>query len=111
MATVLKQLGQLTPANTTAASLYSPAASTETLVKSIVICNTSSGAVTYRVFHDDDGTTYNTTTALYYDVSLAANTSIVLEFNLVMDDSTGNLAIRTSVADDLTFTCYGAEIT
>ena len=111
MATVLKQLGQLTPANTTAASLYSPAASTETLIKSIVICNTSSGAVTYRVFHDDDGTTYDTTTALYYDVSLAANTSIVLEFNLVMNDSTGNLAIRTSVADDLTFTCYGAEIT
>ena len=112
MATVLKQLGQLTPSNTTAVSLYSPAASTETIVKSIVICNTDpDAAITYRIFHDDDGTTYDTTTALYYDVSLAANTSIVLEFSLMMNDSAGNLAVRTSQADDLTFTCYGAEIT
>ena len=111
MATVLKQLGQLMPTNTTAASLYSPGASTQTLIKSIVVCNTSAGAVTYRIFHDDNGTTYDTTTALYYDVSLAGNTSIILSLNLVMDDSTGNLAVRTSSANDLTFTCYGAEIT
>jgi len=111
MATTLKQLGQLMPTNTTAASIYSPGASTQTLIKSIVVCNTSAGAVTYRIFHDDNGTTYDTTTALYYDVSLAANTSIILSLNLVMDDSTGNLAVRTSSANDLTFTCYGAEIT
>lgn len=111
MATTLKQLGQLMPTNTTAASLYSPGASTQTLIKSIVVCNTSAGAVTYRIFHDDNGTTYNTTTALYYDVSLAANTSIILSLNLAMNDSTGNLAVRTSSANDLTFTCYGAEIT
>ena len=111
MATTLKQLGQLMPTNTTAASLYSPGASTQTLIKSIVVCNTSAGAVTYRIFHDDNGTTYNTTTALYYDVSLAANTSIILSLNLVMNDATGNLSVRTSSANDLTFTCYGAEIT
>ena len=111
MATTLKQLGQLMPTNTTAASIYSPGASTQTLIKSIVVCNTSAGAVTYRIFHDDNGTTYDTTTALYYDVSLAGNTSIILSLNLVMDDSTGNLAVRTSSANDLTFTCYGAEIT
>ena len=111
MATTLKQLGQLMPTNTTAASIYSPGASTQTLIKSIVVCNTSAGAVTYRIFHDDNGTTYDTTTALYYDVSLAGNTSIILSLNIVMDDSTGNLAVRTSSANDLTFTCYGAEIT
>jgi hypothetical protein len=111
MATTLKQLGQLMPTNTTAASLYSPGASTQTLIKSIVVCNTSGDPVAYRVFHDDNGTTYDTTTALYYDVALAGNTTIVLEFNLAMNDSTGNLAVRTDRANNITFTCYGAEIT
>lgn len=111
MAQNFKQLGQLRPANTTAASLYSPAASTETIIKSIVIANTTAGAALYRVFHDDDGTTYDETTALFWDVSLAADTSIVLEFNLMMDDSTGNLAVRTDTNDALTFTAYGSEVT
>ena len=34
-----KQLGQLRPADTIAASIYSPAASTTTVVKNIIICN------------------------------------------------------------------------
>ena len=86
MATTLKQLGQLRPANTTAASLYSPGANTETIVKSILVCNTTGGAVTYRIFHDDDGTTYDENTALFWEMSLAANSTDVLEVDLSMND-------------------------
>lgn len=111
MATVLKQLGQLTPANTTAASLYSPAANTETIIKSIIICNTGNTSNKYRIFHDAAGTTYDESTALFWDIQLNKESTEILEFNLAMNGSTGNLAIRTDSADDLTFTCYGAEIT
>jgi hypothetical protein len=104
-------LGQLRPANTTAASVYSPAASTEAQITAITVCNTSGAAATMRIFLDDNGTTYDQTTALYYDVPVAADdtVSIFFERGIFMNDATGNLAVRTSVADALTFTVWGLE--
>ena len=109
MTTTLKQLGQLRPANTTAASLYSPGASVDAVVKSIVICNTSGAAAKARVFHDDNGSTYNETTALAWDINILADATVVLELFVAMDDDTGNLAVRTDTNDALTFTAYGSE--
>ena len=112
MANTFKQLGQLRPANTTAASIYSPASSTETIVKSIIICNTSGVDATCRVFHDDDGTTYDETTALQWDVTVTADSSsLTVEVNLCMNNSSGNLAVRSGTANALTFTVYGMEQT
>jgi len=111
MAQNWKQLGQLRPANTTAASLYSPAAATETLVKSIIVANTTALAAAYRIFNDDNGTTFDETTALFWDITLAANSTHTIEINLMMDDSTGNLAVRTDTANAINFTCYGSEVT
>ena len=106
-----KQLGQLRPANTTAASLYSPGANTKTEVTHIVVVETSGNADSFRIFHDEDGTTYDETTALFFDEALAANTTrlIVFERGLWMRDSTGNLGVRTATANRLTFTAYGVE--
>jgi len=111
MSTTLKQLAQSRPSDTNAVSIYSPGADTESIIKSIVVCNTTGLAVTYRIFHDDDGTTYDESTALFFDVSLAANSTDTLELNLTMNDSSGNIAVRTGTANGLTFTVYGAEIT
>lgn len=112
MAIVGSQLGQLRPANTTAASVYSPAAATETQITTVVVCNTSGAAATFRIFQDDNGTTYDETTALYWDVTIAANDSVTFtDLKLFMNDSTGNLGVRTSVADALTFTVSGLEKT
>lgn len=105
-----KPLGQLEPADTNAASLYSPgAAITRTIVRQIVVCNTDSSARTYRIYYDNDGSTYSTATALFYDVSLAANTTDVINCFIIMDDSSGNLAVRSSSASTLTFTAFGIE--
>ncbi|MBL4654153.1 MAG: hypothetical protein JKY53_15015 [Flavobacteriales bacterium] len=111
MATTLKQLGQLRPTNTTAATIYSPGANTETIVKSIVVCNTTASAVKYRIFWDDNGTTYDETTALYFDVNLPGNTTDTHELNITMNDSTGNIAVRTDTNNAINFTCSGVEIT
>ncbi|KKL05587.1 hypothetical protein LCGC14_2604560, partial [marine sediment metagenome] len=54
-----KQLGQLRPANTTAASIYSPAAGVIAEIHTIFIANNTNGAIAARLFHDDDGTTYD----------------------------------------------------
>ena len=106
-----KQLGQLRPANTTAASLYSPGAGVTAVIKSIVICNTTASAADFRIFLDDDGTTYDETTAHYFDVPIAANTTIQIDTFWAMNNSAGNLAVRTDTNDALTFTAYGVEIT
>jgi len=112
MATIThKQLGQTRPASTTAASVYSPAASTQAIIKTIVIAETLGGAAAYSVFFDDDGTTYDETTAIAFGVAIAANTTVTLSGFYAMNDSTGNLAVKTDTNDALTFTVFGAEIT
>ena len=83
MATKLKQLGQIRPANTTAVSLYSPGADTQTIIKSIIVCNTSGSSATFRIFVDDNGTTYDQATALFYDVALAANNTLQIVANIL----------------------------
>lgn len=105
------QLGQLRPSSTTAQSLYSPAASTTWVGKSLAICNTSGSVAKARVFHDENGTTYDESTALIWDVELEADETVFIDSLLCGSDSAGNVGVRTDTANALTFTFYGAEIT
>lgn len=111
MALVAKQLGQLRPANTTAVSIYSPASGTDARLTQITICNTSSAAATFRLFHDDNGSTYDETSALYWNITIAANDTVTITLAAYMDDDTGSFAGRSSVGSALTFTLYGIEET
>lgn len=106
-----KQLGQLRPANTSAASLYSPGAGVTAIISTVWVCNTSASVVTFRIFVDDDGTTYDESTALFWDTTLAANSTVELNTYIAMNNSSGNLAVRTGSASTLTFTAFGAEST
>lgn len=106
-----KQLGQHRINSTTATSIYSPGASTTAIIKAIVVCNQTTGAETFRLFLDDNGTTYDQTTALFYDTAIAANTTVLIDSYWPMNDANGNLATRTSTANALTFTVFGVEIT
>lgn len=109
---VEKQLGQSRPGSTTAVSAYSPSSDiVSAQILTVVIANTTGSAAAYRLFHDEDGTTYDQTTALAYDVSLAANSKEVINFDgLFMANSSGNFAVRTDTNDALTFTIYGREV-
>lgn len=104
-----KQFGQSRPADTAAASIYSPADGITATVTRISVCNTSSSDATFSVYIDADGTTYDQTTALYYQVPLAAKQTAVLTEFLPISSSSGNLAVQSSVASALTFTVNGAE--
>lgn len=115
----LEQLAQLRPADTNAAALVTPNDKEKIIVTLIVITNVDSANHDFRIFHDDDGTTYDQGTALYYDEALAANTTKILNFAGSKTDpglgglpilDGGNLAVRSDGADDLTFTAYGFRI-
>jgi len=105
-----KQLGQVRPSGTSAVSLYSPADSVTWVAKNLMVCNTSGASATFRVFHDEDGTTYSEATALFWDAPIAADETIILTGLLSGFTAAGNVGVRTSVANALTFTLYGAEI-
>lgn len=105
-----KQLGQLRPTSTTAASLFSPAANQSWIAKSLYVCNNTAGSVTFRIFHDEDGTTYDESTALYFDTALAANTTLVITGLLAGETNAGNIGVRTGTNDALTFTLYGVIV-
>lgn len=106
-----KQLGQSRPPTAaTPVSLYSPATGVETRVAVLVICNTTGTLAKFRVFHDDNGTTYDQSTALYYDEEVAANTTVRKSPGIDMDDASGNLAVESDTNNALTFTAYGTEV-
>ena len=102
-------LAQSRPSDTTAVSAYSPSASAITEITKILVCNTTGNTPTFRIFLDNDGTTYDQTTALYYDTAMSANGTTTIEGSLWMNNSSGNLAVRTSAGSEITFTIFGAE--
>lgn len=111
MAYTYKQLGQTRENSTNAVSVYSPPANTQTIIKTIIITNTTAGAVTYRLFVDDDGTTYDESTAIAWDVSINAGETSEINSPITMNNTNGNIAYRSSVANALTITIFGLEIT
>lgn len=110
MSTTNKHLGQAV-ATTTATSIYSPAASTETVIKQITICNTTSNTVTLSLYRDDNGTTYDTTTAVKYQQPIQAKKTELWDVYYCMNDSDGNFAIEAGASNSLTVTLDGIEFT
>ena len=104
-----QQLAQSRPSNTANTSLYSPAADIAAEITHIFVMNWNPASATFRIFHDEDGSTYNQATALFYDVSVPGNTTLQLETTIFMLNSSGNLAVQTGTANGLTFTAYGKE--
>ena len=106
-----KQLGQSRPSGTSAVSVYSPAANTTAVIKTIIVSNVSSASMKYSIYMDDDGTTYDQTTAIAYNCVLAKENTIVIDTFLAMNNAGGNIAFQVDTADSATITLMGAEIT
>lgn len=105
-----KQLGQTRPAGTSAASIYSPAPNVHAELLLLVVNENAGATPNFQVFHDEDGTTYDQTTSLFFNNALTANeTKLINLSGIWMRNSAGNFAIRTSVALQITFTLYGIE--
>ena len=106
-----KQLAQARENSTNAVSIYSPAANTEIIIKTIMIANTTATNETFRLFMDDDGTTYDKSTSLAYDLTVEANSTVQFDGEYTMNNQAGNFAYRSSTANALTITLFGMEKT
>jgi len=111
MAFIEKILAQGEIANS-ATSVFSPSAHASIyIVKQIIITNHEASADEFGIWLDNDGTTYDDTTVLFEDVDIDANSTVVLDMWLPMDDVVGNLAAKAGTASTLTITVSGAEVT
>lgn len=104
------QLAQIRPSGTAAVLAYANGRLNAEITL-IVVCNTTASPVNFSIFHDNDGTTFDQSTALYYAKSLAANDTALLPFHspnagLAVRPS-GNIGVQTSTANALNFTLYG----
>ncbi len=103
------RLAQTRPADTNAATAFTATINTE--VTRVTVCNVTSSATTFRLFHAEDAESLNEDTALYWDVALAANTTIDIlsESNNagITLKATDKLGVRSGTADAVNFTVYG----
>ena len=105
-----KILGQPRLTNTTATSVFSPTRGFEYRIDVIMVSEHAGNTPSYRLFFDDDGTTYDQTTAIAYDVALTANQSARIEGPFFMNNPSGNLAARASAGNEVTVTVFGQEM-
>ena len=108
MANDYKILGQLACAATTEEAVYKVPASHAAVISSVVICNRTSSAVTFRLYvNQGDGATGNKD-YLYYDVSLPGNDTFVATIGITMA-ATDEMRFYASAAS-LSVNAYGNEL-
>lgn len=107
MADAIKILGQLAAAATTEETLYTVPNLTQTTVSTLVVANRSAGAVTFRVSVAVAGAVTDNSQYLFYDTSLAANSTLTATIGITLGQ---NDVVRTYAASaDLTFNLFGVE--
>jgi hypothetical protein len=109
MAFTYKTLGQVAPADTNNADIYTVPSATQAVVSSIVVCNTTSSAATFRVFQRIDGASAATSNAIVYDQSVPANSTTSVETKITIDAG-DILTVKSGTGNALTFTVNGSEI-
>ena len=108
MPTTYKVLGQSNPAATTATTLYTVPAATQTVVSTVTVCNQTATAGTYRVAVRVAGGALAASQYVAYDVSLPGNASDTLTLGLTL----GAADVITVYASAATFSfnAFGSEI-
>lgn len=109
MATTYKALQvQGTASTGTYATLYNTGASTEAVISSILICNTSGSNVTFRIGLDETEGTPGSSEWLVYDSTVSGNETLCLTLGVCLQNSR---YIRVSSSStSLTFSAFVSEI-
>lgn len=109
MATNYKVLGQVAPSATTATTVYTVPASTQTVVSTIFVCNRGTASATFRVAIRPDGAALANQHYLAYDVIIDGNALIPITTGITLGD-TDVVTVYASSAN-LSFSAFGSEIT
>jgi hypothetical protein len=108
MATTYKVLGQVNPAATTATTLYTVPASTQTIVSTLTVTNQTATAGTYRISLRVAAAADNAKQYIAYDVSLPGNASDTLTLGVTLG-ATDVITVYAS-ATTFSFNAFGSEI-
>lgn len=109
MATAYKILGQSNPAATTETVLYTVPAATQTVGSSVVVCNQTASAATYRIAVRPSADASTTAKHwIVYGATVAASDSTVLTMGVTL--ATGDTVRVYASTANLSFSLFGSEI-
>ena len=109
MAVVYKVLGQVAPSATTETDIYTVPSATAAVISSILICNRSAVAVTFRVSVSVGGGATANKDYIYYDITLAAYDTFAATLGITLA-TTDKIRVYASTGN-LSFSVYGSELT
>ena len=105
-----KVLGQVAPANTNNADLYTVPATTQAIVSTLSIANITTTAATFRAAVRPAGASIANQHWIAYDVSLGGADSVTLTLGVTLA-ATDVLTVRSGTANALAFSAFCVEIT
>jgi hypothetical protein len=108
MATTYKVLGQVNPSATTATTLYTVPAATQTVVSTISVCNQASTAATFRIAVRPAGATLEAKHYIVYGATVTASDSTMITVGLTL--ATTDVVTVYASSANLSFNAYGSEI-
>jgi hypothetical protein len=108
MATTYKVLGQSNPSATTATTLYTCPAATQTVISTITICNQAASSGSYRIAVRPNGATLAPEHYLVYDALISANSVTAYTLGITIDAS--DVVTVYASASTMSFNAFGSEI-
>ena len=108
MATTYKVLGQSNPPATTATTLYTCPALTQTVISTISICNQAASQGTYRIAVRPNGATLAPEHYVVYDATIQANTTTAYTLGVTIDAS--DVVTIYASSSTMSFNAFGSEI-
>lgn len=109
MAVSYKVLGQVAPANTGNADLYTVPAATEAVVSTLNVANVTAEDATFSVYVRIAGAAAADGNAIAKDVTLAANSLFSATQGITLG-ATDVITVQSDTADALTFSLFGSEV-
>ena len=103
-------LGQAAPANTNNADLYTVPANTTAVASTLHIANVTNNNATFQVYVRIAGAAAANANAIAFNVTLGGNSFIAMTTGITL--GAGDIVtVRSSVANALTFTLFGVQVT
>ena len=105
-----KRLSQAQIANGSRTTLYTLAADTTAIFKTIIITNTTSSDATVSVWDVKDGDSYGDGNAILSDLNIPANDFVQIITYLILDTEGDSIQAEAGTASAITISAYGAEV-
>jgi len=109
LATTYKVLGQVAPADTSNADLYTVPGSISTVVSTLLVSNTTGIDATCRIFVRVSGAAAATSNAIIYDGTVAGNDFQAITVGITLA-ATDVISVQSGTGNSLTFQAFGSEI-